>query len=143
MSDRPTPPPEQPFVGLTISWDGDSVCPGPIPPHRAFRDASHWSGKSRPAPATPEFDTVTASQRHGISFLTLVIMGALVVPILAFTASGGAAGAPELEATHQVATHTGGTLLMAPPPVTLVLLGVALVAGAVVRRVRKTAPAEA
>ncbi len=147
MSDRsspaPTSRPKQPFVGLTISWDGDNVCPGPTPPQRAFRDARRWSGQRRPAPATPEFDTLTAPQRHGISFLTLVIMGTLVVPILAFTAGGGTSGAPELEAASQVAAPSGSTLLVAPPPVTLVLLGVALVAGAVMRRVRKHALTDA
>ena len=72
---------------------------------------------------------MTAPQRSGISFLTIVVMGTLIVPLLAYTA-GAMESAGAEDAQH-------GALMDAPPPVTLVALGLLLVAGAVTRRYRK------
>jgi hypothetical protein len=76
---------------------------------------------------------LTATQRSRIGFLTLVVLGALTVPGLAALTMGSA------EYTASAAADSGPALLDAPPPISLVVLGLAMVATAVVRRYRKNA----
>ena len=105
---------------------GQQVIVGP-----AIRESGpHHSDRSTLRRRRPATRTVTNTQTSRISFLSLVVMGALGVPLLAFSA--GAAVFGGVDSGSQVAS-----LVDAPPPVILVALGVLMVAAAVGRRHRK------
>ena len=76
---------------------------------------------------------MTSTQTSSLGFLRLILLGALLVPILAATG-----GAEIFTATTPVAAAETPRLLAAPPHYLMGLLGVALVAFAVGRRVTKS-----
>lgn len=77
---------------------------------------------------------MTATQRSRISFLTLVVLGTLGVPLLAYSA-----GAAVFTTTPAEDAHLARTLVDAPPPIVLVALGLLMISAAVARRNRKMA----
>lgn len=104
---------------------GQQVIAGP-----ATRETGPCTTALPPSPRTahPGRHTVTNTQRSRISFLSLVVMGTLCVPFLAYSAG---AGVEPAEPTS--------SLVNAPPPIILVALGLLMVAAAVGRRHRKNA----
>ncbi len=81
---------------------------------------------------------MTATQRSRISFLTLVVLGTLGVPLLAYSA-----GAAVFSTSAADDADMARTLVDAPPPIVLVALGLLMISAAVARRYRKIAAGRA
>lgn len=122
-------------TALTVDGGRDTVHPDSLgsghPPGSTAgsQSSTHLRSSSGHASDVP---TVTNTHRSRLSFLLIVLLGTIAVPVLSSTAAG-----VELFSSGE----SGGPLVAAPPPFLFVVLGVVMVIWAVGRRHLKSSAA--